>query len=161
VSGAKLLMKDSTAKPEKRRLRILSRDGDQLALDDVPNLEALLLQGGSLHVRAVGGDGFDATYPLAADGWALLKAKKPSKGMKFADANGPINKITLSAGKQLRVAGKGAGLDQTLGGEPDVIEIVLSVGTRRYCVVFGGSERSFTAGKSLSRKNAPSPAACP
>lgn len=161
LAGAKLLLKDRPTDTNKRRLQVLSRDGAALGLADVSDVAALIAAGGTLRVTAVGGDAFDATYPLPADGWALLKAKTPAKGVRFKNAGGPITKITLKAGKQLQVQGKGTALEQSLGAEPDEVRVELRIGTRRYCLAFGGTSSTFTAGKTLNRKSAAAPAACP
>ena len=155
------MLKDKASNAAKRRLAIVSHDAAQLGLADVPDVTALFAAGGSLRVTAVGGDGFDATYPLPHEGWRLLKTKTPAKGVRFKAKGGPITKVTLSAGKQLQVLGKGAALQHSLLLEPDFVRVELRVGTRRYCLEFGGTEKGFTAGKSLERKDAARPADCP
>ena len=155
------MLKDKASNAAKRRLAILSHDAAQLGLADVPDVTALFAAGGSLRVTAVGGDGFDATYPLPRDGWDVLKTKTPAKGVRFKDKAGPITKVTLKAGKQLQVAGKGAALQHSLALEPDLVRLELRIGTRRYCLEFGGTESDFTASKQLRRKDAGRPAACP
>jgi hypothetical protein len=161
LSGAKLVLKDRASNAAKRRLAVLSRDAAQLGLADVPDVPALFASGGSLRVIAVGGDGFGATYLLPHDGWRLLKPKAPAKGLRFKARGGPITKVTLKAGKRLQILGKGAALQQSLALEPDLVLLELRVGTRRYCLAFGGTEKKFTTSKSLLRKDAGRPVGCP
>lgn len=155
------MLKDRATNAAKRRLAVLSRDAAQLGLADVPDVSALFAAGGSLRVTAVGGDRFGATYPLPAEGWGLLKTKAPAKGLRFKAKGGPITKVKLRAGKLLQVLGKGAALQHSLALEPDLVRVELCVGTRCYCLEFGGTERSFTASKSLRRKDAGPPLDCP
>ena len=159
LSGQKLLLKDKPDKTTKRRLKLVVKDpgltlGAGLGSADDPT------QGGAeLRVRSAAPGGFEGTYALPASGWRALKKKKPEKGWKF-DGSDAITKVILKAGKQLVVKGKGSALVHTLAADPESVDVILIVGTRRYCMRFGG-QVTFKEGKSWVAKNAVAPGACP
>lgn len=158
LRGAKLLLKDSATKPQKRRLLLLSRDvtisigGGRGSLDDPTQY------GGALRVRGAAGT-FDANYVLEPIGWRLLKRRNPGKGWKYTHGNA-VKLAIVQTGRQVRIVGRGPSLSQTLATSPDPVDVVLSLGSTRYCFQFGGAVK-FAAGKSYLATNAPAPAACP
>jgi hypothetical protein len=157
ISGASLLLKDS-AKTQKRKIVVLSKDsslsvGLGAGTDDDPTQ-----RGSSLRVRSVVG-GFDATYDLEPIGWRPLKKKDPSKGWKYSKGNA-IKLALLKAGRSLRIVGRGSALQHTLANPPGPVDVVFSLGARRYCMTFGGTTK-FKAGASFGAKDAPAPASCP
>jgi len=160
LTGAKLLLTDNSAKPRKRKLVVVSKDGAGLVLGDESAVLALIASGGSLRVAAIGGDGFDTSYPLAASSWQPLRKKKPEKGVRYKNKGGPVRAIVIKSGKRLLVKGKGEGLGHSLAGEPDAVQVELRVGARRFCLEFGGPGR-FKPGKKLLRKNMPTASECP
>jgi glucose/arabinose dehydrogenase len=116
--------------------------------------------GGSLRVR---GATFDVTYPLPAANWSLLGKAGQGKGFKYKDAAlsaGPVKTAQVKTGTLVRASAKGAGLVQPLAGDPSPVDVVLTIGARRYCMEFGGTS-TFKPGKVLTAKQAPAPAACP
>jgi hypothetical protein len=139
---------------------VLSKDGAGLALGDESAVLALVASGGSLRVTAVGGDGFDESYPLAASAWRPLRKKKPEKGVRYKNKSGPVRVVVIKSGKRLLVKGKGEGLGHSLASEPDVVQVELQLGTRHFCLEFGGSG-PFKAGKKLLRRKAPVASGCP
>ena len=74
-------------------------------------------------------------------------------------AAGPVTSAQVKTGKFFKAAGKGVALGHTLATDPSPVDVVLTVGTRQYCVHFGGVEK-FKVGK-LSAKDAPAAGACP
>ena len=86
-----------------------------------------------------------------------------AKGYRYKDpdqANGPIRVAILRNGKFIKAVGKGAGLNHTLAGNPDPVDVVLQTGTKKYCMTFGGTVR-FTANLLFNAKDAAAPGACP
>jgi hypothetical protein len=157
ISGASLVLKDSV-KTQKRKLVVVSKDsslsiGLGAGTDDDPTQK-----GSSLRVRSAGG-GFDATYDLEPIGWRPLKKKDPSKGWKYTKGNA-IKLALLKAGRSLRIVGRGAALQHALATPPSPVDVVFSLGARRYCMTFGGATK-FKVGASFSAKDAPPPATCP
>jgi hypothetical protein len=157
VSGASLLLKDS-AKTQKRRLVVVSKDSSLSVGLGVGTEDDPTQQGGKLRVRSVGG-GFDATYDLEPIGWRLLKKKDPSKGWKYTKGNA-IKLAILKAGRSLRIVGRGAALQHALASDPSPVDVVFSLGARRFCMGFGGTTK-FKQGASYTAKDAPPPAKCP
>ena len=158
LDGKKLLLGDST-NPAKRKLSLLSKDLTLTLGDGNGSADDPVQQGGSLRVVATGGDGFDATYPLDAAGWAYLKGEGNGKGYKFRKGT-PVRKILLKPGKSLKITAKGDALGHTLTTQPDSVAVELRLGARRYCFAFGG-EQAFKPGKRLRATNAGAPGACP
>jgi len=120
------------------------------------------VSGGSLRVRSVVG-GFDDTYPMPAGSWSVIGDPSNAKGYRYKDpdqANGPIKVAMLRSGKLIKAVGKGAGLNHTLAGNPDPVDVVLQTGTKKYCMTFGGTVR-FTANLLFNAKDAAAPGACP
>ena len=118
--------------------------------------------GGSLRVRSVVGS-FDDTYPMPTGSWSVIGDPSNAKGYRYKDpdqANGPIRVAILRNGKLIKAVGKGAGLNHTLAGNPDPVDVVLQTGTKKYCMTFGGTVR-FTASLLFNAKDAAAPGACP
>jgi hypothetical protein len=162
VGGTKLLLRDHPTRTAARRLALRSDDvtelefGEGNAADPTP----LLAEGGTLRVTAIGGDWFETVYPLDPANWRPLATKNPRAGMRYRNPKGPITKIVFQTNGKLLVAGKGPLLGQTLGTEPDLVEIELTIGGYSYCLEFGGSEQQFTSRRKLVRRNALRPVAC-
>lgn len=160
IGGSKLLLRDHPTKPVARRLTLRSYDATALVLGDGSDPSALLIEGGSLRMAAVGGDWFEATYPLEPTGWTFVAPENPRAGVRYRNPAGPITKILFEANGELRVTGKGPLLASTLGTEPDLIMVELQLGSYTYCLEFGGTVQRFRAERTLLRKNALRPLAC-
>jgi glucose/arabinose dehydrogenase len=118
--------------------------------------------GGSVRIRSVSG-GFDDTYPLPmGSSWSTIGDPSDAKGYRYKDpdqTNGPIKTVILRNGRLIKITGKGSGLNHTLTVNPDPVDVVLSTGTKRYCMSFGGTVR-FTANMLFNAKDAPT-GTCP
>lgn len=165
LPGKKLVLTDN-ADPAKRGLTAIAKDltinlGGGNGSGDDPTIS-----GGSLRVvtsSGCGGSGCDTTYPLLAAGpngaWGYLGKPGAEKGYQWKSKVGPVKRIAVQRGKQIKVKGKGA-LGHELAADPGPVDVVLQIGSRRYCMRFGGTTK-FTAGKRFLAKDAGAPADCP
>jgi polyvinyl alcohol dehydrogenase (cytochrome) len=161
IAGKQLMLKDSpaAAKRSLSTLSSLSNDrkitlgGGNGSADDPTHF------GGSLRVRTTTGDRFDSTYDLPTAGWRTIGAPGRNKGYRFTSKTGPINRIIVIPGRQVKVMGKGA-FTATLSTDPKPVDVVLRTGATRYCMEFGRKAR-FRANKRFSATHAPAPASCP
>lgn len=159
LSGATLRLTDRAGKPQKRRLLAVSHDPTLTLGAGAGTVDDPTAEGGTLRVLSAAGDRFDATYILPPSGWRALSKKDASRGWKFTNGD-TIKLVVVRRGKLLKVVGKGAGLSQTLGANPDPVGLVLTFGTHPDCLSFGG-QTQFAAGKAFTAKNAPAPSVCP
>jgi len=160
LSGRSLIVRQRSEVPDGRRFRLLSRDREQLTLGEPSQVAALIAQGGVLRTRATKGNGFSASYRLHADKWALLSPRHPEKGLVYRDPSGPIALVRFESRRRLLVIGAGPLLHQDLEADPAVIEVDLQLGTRRYCVAFGGKRQIFESKRRIVRASASRPRAC-
>jgi hypothetical protein len=116
------------------------------------------IYGGSLKVSSLGGDGFDDSYDLPAQGWRPVGRKGRVRGWKFRNGD-PVRKVLLRAGKRIKIVAKGPALGHTLATEPDRVDVELTVGDSRYCLGFGGRSM-FRDGRRYVAKKAPAPDSC-
>lgn len=142
-------------------MQMQSHDATELIVGDGGDPAPLLAAGGLLRVIAVGGDGFHEAYPLDAEHWAPIDERNPRVGVRYRNPAGPITSIVFRANTKLRIAGRGIHLGQSLGVEPELIQLVLDLGEYQYCFEFGGSVKQFATGRRLVRKSALRPLACP
>ena len=156
LTGKKLQMKDD-ANPSRRQLTVLSNDatvaGGGSAADPT-------VSGGSLRIV---GAGINETYPLPSGGWKIVGHPEAGKGFAYKDrslASGPIKLVQVKTGKLVKASGKGAALGFSLAGNPEPVDVVLTIGTRSYCMHFGG-EQTFKARKRFVAKDAPTAPSCP
>jgi len=152
IAGEKLVL-------AKRGLLVLSRDhsidlggGKGSAGDPV-------VHGGSVRVLSIDGDVFDTTYDLPSAGWRYLEKKGAVVGYVYR-GKGAVRHVLLRAGKLLRIAGGGSGLGHTLGGNPDPVRVVVTLGARRLCTAFEGTSK-FKEGKRFISSASDAPTRCP
>ncbi len=154
VAGERLVLRVGT-RPERRRLRVKVRDAAVVAgagTDDPT------VAGGELHVR---GEGFEAVYPLPKEGWSRSADGQRLTYRDRALAYGPVRSVAVKASRQVRIEGRGPGLEQPLGaGDPRPVDVTLWTGMRRTCMRFGGTG-AFVPGVELVARQAPAPSACP
>ncbi len=112
---------------------------------------------GSLRIVTFKGDVFDATYPLPADRWRYLGRKGDGKGYRFL-GKVAVRSIVVKPGRLLRITAKGK-LDQSLGSDPDPVQVVLTFGAQQYCLSFGGE--TIRSRKRYVAAHAPAPEVCP
>ncbi len=135
-----------------------------ISTDNTDNTSAdPVLHGGSIRVFSTAGDVFDHTYPMPASlQWSYYGLVGQNRGYDYKDAthtNGPIVIVRVRNGKMTRVLG--TGLDFSLQTNPNPVNIVLRLGDRKYCMVFGGEAFRFVPGKKYLSLRAPAPASCP
>lgn len=155
------MLKVKPRRPSARRFRMVSVDRPWLTLGTFGDVPGLIAEGGTLRIAAIGGDGFAKTYELVPKNWQLIAPTDPGRGVRYTDETGAIESVKFETGKRLVVTGEGAELDQSLDREPALVKVELRIGSRAFCLVFGGKERHFAAGTRLLRRRAQRPAACP
>jgi hypothetical protein len=163
LSGKKMLLKDNATKPQKKGVQVVAKDpgvdlGAGPGTPDDPTLS-----GGTLRIvgnigSSVGG-AFDDTYALPAANWKLLKKNKPEMGYKFKKGD-PVKSLQIKADKLISIKAKGAALGHALPVQPDSVGVVVTIGSRTYCLGFGGDQK-FKENKKLLAKNASPPSGCP
>jgi hypothetical protein len=117
------------------------------------------MEGGSLRIVTSAGDGFDDTYELPTFGWKPAKRGKPERGWKYV-VDGPVERVIVRPGKKLKILARGPVLGHTLGADPDPVSVVLTVGSQRYCLAFGG-DTTFVSDRRYKALNAHAPSSCP
>jgi glucose/arabinose dehydrogenase len=156
VGGTKLTLKDNPTNAEKKRLTVQSKDNIVLGgPSDDPTVA-----GGTLRVASAT---FDDTYNLPAANWEAIGDPADHKGFKYKDkllAAGPVKTAQVKTGRLLKATGKGTMLGHSLATNPEPVTVVLTLGGRRYCAIFGGTVK-FAADKAFTAKLAPVPASCP
>jgi CSLREA domain-containing protein len=160
LAGTKLVLTDNATNAAKRRLVALARDKAVVVPDGAESPET---GGASLRVFTAAGDGFDVTYTLPAAGWRTQGRAGHIRGHRYRDpslSRGPIAAVVVRSGKLLKIAGRGSKLMQTLAADPNPVSIVLTIGTSRQCMSFGGSKPKFVPGKRFTSGGASPPANC-
>jgi glucose/arabinose dehydrogenase len=154
LAGDRLVLR-ADARPERRRLRIKSRD---VAVVAGTGTDDPTVAGGELHVR---GGGFEAVYRLPKEGWSSRGNGQQLVYKDSALAHGPVRSVVVTASRQMRIQGRGPGLELPLGAtDPRPVDVVLWTGMRRSCLRFGGTAK-FVPGVQLVARHAVAPASCP
>src|SRR5262249_13601003 len=128
LAGQKLQLRDNVV-PTKKKLTYLAKD--VVAIGGPADDPTVV--GGSIEVKSAG---FDDTYPLPAGNWAYIGDPADAKGFKYKDkllAAGPVKSVQVRAGKLVKASGKGGALGHSLGTDPNPVDVVLTIGGRRYC----------------------------
>jgi len=159
-----LAVKDH-ADPVRRKLTLGSKDDGLGIGEGNDSADDPTLAGATLRVlTAAGCDGpCDATYALPAEGWRLIGKPGENEGYQYTDrllTAGPVKKVSVRAGKVLKVIAQGEQLGHSLSTDPSPIDVVLTLGTQQLCFRSGGTTL-FRAGRKFTASNAPAPDACP
>lgn len=122
-----------------------------------------VLHGGSIRIYSTAGDVFDHTYPLpASPQWHYYGLVGQNRGYDYKDSskvNGPIGVLKIRNNKMTRLIS--GDLDFTLHTNPNPVGVVLTLGDRQYCMLFGGVVWKFVPNLRYLSLKAPAPAACP
>ena len=188
VAGKKLKLRIPPTNQAANGIRFLATGGvlnsdnlpDSLSTDNPYNT------GGSLRVFTTmpPGGGFDHTYALPPSSmdsqgridrhWDYYPSNRPAdhRGYQYKDAfneASPIGVIVITAGKTVKLKGKD-NMPFTLDGDPDPVQVVLTLGRYRYCWSMGldrvepidpANAALFKLGQIYWAKNSPAPDACP
>jgi hypothetical protein len=90
------------------------------------------------------------------DGWRYV-GRHSFKGYEWR-GRGAVRKIVFRPGR-LDVRGEGTNLVQTLFTDPGAVQVVLQLGSRQWCLEFGGTFDVRSARK-LRAHDAPAPLGC-
>lgn len=161
LPGKRLLLVTKVGVPAKSGLRVRARAssitlGSGNGSADDPTAVGATIRVGSLAA------GFDDTYDLPAAYWTVLGKPGQNQGYKYKDkalAAGPIESVVIRNGRVLALIGKGAALGHTLFVDPAPVDVTISIGNHRYCLLFGG-ERKWSAAARFKAVGAAPPPAC-
>ncbi len=159
IAGKELLLKWRAGKRKKSGIKLMAKDANVSFTGVVGSDEDPVRTGATLRVVSTEGDGFDTTYVLPRESWRYLKKKGVKKGLKFKGDGKPFTNVLVKSGK-IKLVGKGKKLKHSLGADPDPVDVVLRLGSRKYCMRFGGKTR-FKPEKSFLARKAPADSACP
>jgi hypothetical protein len=157
ANGRRLALRDDPSDPRKRKLTLRADDEGIVIGAGAGTRDDPTSHGGSLRVASAQ---FDQTYALPASGW---RSSGAGKGYRYRDGSllsGPVTEIVIRPGA-IRIAGKGAALDQVLTTNPDPVTVMLQLGSSgvRDCMIFGGAT-SFQPDRRYRAQNAPAVATC-
>jgi polyhydroxybutyrate depolymerase len=140
VTGKKLVVRDRTDDPTKRRLAVVSKDPEIRAPDTDPTVRGGRLDLFNPYTGAVD------RLPLPASNWEGLGNPPGSRGFRYRDANvanpalrkGPCRVVILKPGKRLRAACVGDAIGYELNGLQGGLGVTLSIDDRPLaCLLFG------------------------
>lgn len=114
---------------------------------------------GELLIEAIGSGMPPKSFPLPANLWTPIKAKKPELGCKCGPG-GVVRKILLKQGKMLALSAAAADL-VPLTADPWPMRIQLRHGTTRHCLEFVAANGSLKPDKKLVAKQTGPATACP
>ena len=160
AAGRRLALRSDPANPRRRRLTVRADDATIGVGAGAGSRDDPTRHGGSVRVTI---GGAEHAYLLPAVHWRRVGSSSGAGGYEYRDGaqlSGPVTGVVVKAGG-IRVAGKGAALEQELATNPDPVTVVVQLGTSgvRYCMVFGGAT-AFQPGKRYRASNAPPPASC-
>ena len=133
---------------------------DAFPANQGPNDPAV--NGATLRVFTTVGDMFDVTYQLPRDKWHYVGNVGDNGGYNYKDTTsqlGPIKLIFVRPNQGLKIKG-GGDLMFSLHNNPNPVQAVLTFGTTRLCLAFGGLA-TFTPDTHYRAVRAPAPASCP
>lgn len=167
ITGKKVKLHIPPSNPALHGMRLL-HTGEGVSLSDLPTPLGPgdpVLVGGSLRVWSESA-GFDATYQLPETHWDYFPFFNPTglRGYQYKDnhnESGPIGVINVISDKIIKMKGKAPSLVLDLANNPDPVNVVLTLGDHRYCMVFGGERYNYIANQIYWSKLSPAPASCP
>lgn len=162
LAGTKLLLKGKAGRPEKSKLVLLAKDRS-LSIGDGPgSAEDPVANGGSLRIASgtSPGGAFVGSHALSGE-WKVLGKPEAGKGYKWKSKTSPVDLVLVKAGKLLKVKASGPDVGFDLDDDPDPVTVEVTIGSRRYCLEFGGDPVSFKAEKKYVAKKPLAPGACP
>ncbi|MFI5365453.1 MAG: hypothetical protein ACHQ4J_07500, partial [Candidatus Binatia bacterium] len=160
--GKQFLLKLKATDPTKATLTVLSKDPTITLGAGNGSTDDPTIAGASLRIAS---NEFIQTYTLPATNWKYAGKAGKNKGYVYTDkslAAGPVSSLQVTAGKQIKIAGKGAQLGLGLLFQPSPVDVILQLGSssQRYCMSFGGKTK-YKANTQYNATNAQAPAACP
>lgn len=158
ITGKKLLLRDDPASAAKRRMKLVARNPSIAGRGGAGTADDPVLHGGNLRIFSLGGAGFDATFDLPASAWRYLAPRNRDRGWVLRKQT-PFKKILVKRGKRLKIVASGGSLP-ALADDPGDVAVLLRLGAREHCLVFGGTV-SFEPGRRFLAKRAPAPDICP
>lgn len=151
LDGHRIYLKDGRD-PAGRKALVRLADHD-IDLADVDPMAT----GATAEIGAVGGG--SVTLYLPASGWSRRLGSKPSE-FRYRSTTGPVRSARLLQGRFLRFWARGPDA-YGLGGVPQgAIGVVLTIGSVRFCGLFGGHVQRDDGTRFIARL-APAPATCP
>jgi hypothetical protein len=163
MPGRLLSLKANPVSAAADRIRVVVKGAAALIDPPAPGGGSDPVTGGaSVRVASTAG-GFDHTYLLPKGRWQYIGNPAHPLGYRYADGPqflGPFTKLTVRAGGLLSAVAKGSALGLALPGAPAPVDVVVTLGSTRYCTSFGGST-AFKVDRLFLAKNAPAPASCP
>jgi hypothetical protein len=120
-----------------------------------------VLHGGVLRLRSATG-GFDQRIELPSQNWDYLRDPTQNRGFRYRDPDriAAIRTVIVKDGRLTKIAGGGPELEASLASNPDLLEVSLILGNKRYCMGFGG-DTSFDPDRRFIAQDAPAPGSCP
>jgi hypothetical protein len=120
-----------------------------------------VLHGGSVRVMTAGG--FDHEYVLPASTWQYAGTPGANFGYRYRDlrmVNGPIKKVAVKSESSVSVAAVWPGpAELSLANDPDPVTIIVTLGSTRYCMRFGGTIK-YVPGRRYTATAALAPSTC-
>lgn len=161
LAGTKLLLKTKPGRPEKSKLVLIAKD-HTLSLGAGPGSpEDPTLAGGSFVIASSSPAGaFTGTHGLRGE-WKVLGRPQKAKGYKWKSRTSPVRLVLVKKGTLLKARAAGADVGFDLNDNPDPVTVEVTIGSRRYCLEFGGDSSSFKEGKKYLVRKAHAPTACP
>src|SRR5262249_4344562 len=156
LAGAKLVLKAAT--PATAKLTFASKDPAIAVTPAGGGSDDPTIAGGRLRIATTQGSAFDVTHVLPPSGWKTIGTAGSVIGYKFKSKTGPIRTVLVRNGKQLKASGNGTALGVLVSTDPNPVEVVLTTGTRHYCLEFGGTT-TLKPGVQYQARDAPAPGA--
>lgn len=165
--GHKLKLRIPLSNPSEAGTRIL-QTGGAINYSNLPvplTAGDPVVAGGSLRFIS-SAINLDATYRLPATHWNYFPYFNPGgyKGYQYQDhlnLESPVGVIKIIQGKIMKLKAKGPSFQLTLGANPDPVGVILTLGTHRYCMSFGGERYQWKPDQIYWSKLAPAPSGCP